>query len=333
MQDKDIKEKLNQELDKMAPDILNRILAEPIEPVKSEKELFGKNKPLFKKQKNMRKYIFAPAMVMVAACAAILVMIFNPYIVQQIQNSPEKVAFNITIDVNPSITIDVNESGTVEKVKAANKDAKKIVKQVNKQITEDTDYNKAVKMVVKELGKNGYLKKEKNAMLISVISDDKKTGKKELKEIKKETDKVKKKAGINGSVVYQVCEQDEKAVKIAEKNNVSVGKATLCMKLAAKENGNVDTMCKKSIDTLVEKAEQTGMASVDNEIISYIEPEEIETEDVTLETEIFTETESIEENSYEEEETTLFEEEPESEPDSLQEDLPETEDIEENINE
>ena len=41
MQEKDIKEKLNQELDKMAPDILEKVLAKPIEPIESEENLFN----------------------------------------------------------------------------------------------------------------------------------------------------------------------------------------------------------------------------------------------------------------------------------------------------
>ena len=43
MQEKDIREKLNQELEQMAPDILDKILNTPIEPISSEKELFGKD--------------------------------------------------------------------------------------------------------------------------------------------------------------------------------------------------------------------------------------------------------------------------------------------------
>ena len=40
MQEKDIKEKLNQELDKMAPDILEKVLAKPIEPDKLYQTLY-----------------------------------------------------------------------------------------------------------------------------------------------------------------------------------------------------------------------------------------------------------------------------------------------------
>ena len=50
MQEKDIKEKLNQELDKMAPDILEKVLAKPIEPIESEENLFKTNLYLKKKK-------------------------------------------------------------------------------------------------------------------------------------------------------------------------------------------------------------------------------------------------------------------------------------------
>lgn len=53
MQEKDIKEKLNQELDKMAPDILEKVLAKPIEPIESEEDLFN-NEPLFEEKKKTR---------------------------------------------------------------------------------------------------------------------------------------------------------------------------------------------------------------------------------------------------------------------------------------
>lgn len=57
MQEKDIKEKLNQELDKMAPDILEKVLAKPIEPIESEENLFN-NEPLFEEKKDKGKYLW-----------------------------------------------------------------------------------------------------------------------------------------------------------------------------------------------------------------------------------------------------------------------------------
>lgn len=306
MQEKDIREKLNQELDAMAPDILNKILQTPIEPVKNEKELFGKNKPLYKQKKDIKKFIWAPAMAAVAACIVLLVMIMQPTSIQNPVQKQSDIAFGITIDVNPSISISINKDGKVEKINADNKDAKKVVKQVNKQVDENTDYNKAVKLVVKQLNENGYLKKEKNGMLVSVISEDKKYGKEKLQEIKEQTKKVEKNKKIKCTTVYQVCEKNSEAVKVAEKNNVSIGKAALCMKLAEKENTSVKKMCKKNIDTLVKKAEKSNTVIADDEIIIDEVETVSETEDITFETEsIDLETESAEESTEMIEETTV----------------------------
>lgn len=255
MQEKDIRAKLNQELDEMAPDILNKILAQPIEPVKSEKELFGKNKPLFKEKKHIGGYFWAPVMTTaVAACILIAILIIQPWALTS--TTPANTAFNITIDVNPSINIEVNEDGIVEKVEAGNKDAQKIVKKVNKELPKNATYNRAVKLVIKQLNKAGYLKKDKNAMLLSVVSENKDAVKTTVKEVRDTANEYKSKQKIKCTTVYQNCEVDDKVLKVAEKNKVSVGKAAFCMKIAEKEKVDVDEICDKNIYTLIKEAEE-----------------------------------------------------------------------------
>ena len=316
MQEKDIREKLNQEIDKMAPDILDKILTEPIEPVKNEKELFGKSRSLFIEKKNAKKYIWLPVSAVIAACIAMLVMVLQPYLIMKPEDvTNTKVAFYVTIDVNPSISIAVKEDGTVQKIHAENKDAKKIVKAVNEKITEDTDYNKAVKIVVKQLNKNGYLQKKKNGMLVSVISEDKDFGKEKLEKIKTQTKEFEKDKDIKCITVYQNCEKSNKVVKIAKKNGVSEGKAALCLRLAERENESVKKMCQKNIEALIKKAEQGGAVITDDEIVidSGLPIEETESE--TFEMESVSETESVGETESTEistefiEETTILEDE------------------------
>ena len=70
MQEKDIKEKLNQELDKMAPDILEKVLAKPIEPIESEENLFN-NEPLFEEKKDKGKYLCSSSLL--SACSSIVI--------------------------------------------------------------------------------------------------------------------------------------------------------------------------------------------------------------------------------------------------------------------
>ncbi|MFQ9114625.1 hypothetical protein [Eubacterium sp.] len=254
MQEKDIREKLNQELEEMAPDMLEKILSKPIEPVKNEKELFGRNKPLFKEKKNIKQYFIVPAMLAVAACLVMAVILMKPLF--NVQNNNTKMAFSIIVDVNPSVEIQVNKDGKVDRVLADNKDAKSMIREINGEIKKDYDYNDAMKVVIKNFKKIGYLKKKNSAMLVSLTNEKEDVSKEKLKEIKIETTKVLADKKIKCKTVFQNCKIDGDVKKVAKKNDVSVGKASLCIKLAQKENTSVKKMCKKSIDTLVKKVEE-----------------------------------------------------------------------------
>lgn len=296
MQEKDIRQKLNQELEQMAPDMLNKILQTPIEPVKNERELFGRNKPLFKEKRDIRQYFIAPAIVAIAACIVIAVMILRPVTTPKNTN----LAFQIIVDVNPSISIDVDKDGIVQKVSAGNKDAKKIVKQVREKLNKDTGYTEAVELVVKKLNKNGYLDKKKNAMLLSVVSNDREQVKEEARNVKSVTKQIIENKNIKCKTLYQNCDITDEVKKVSQKNDVSFGKAILCMKLAEKEKISVKKMCSQNIDTLIQKVEE--VISVDLDYITMGDDlDSFETESILGETESVEETESFEEMT---EETT-----------------------------
>lgn len=267
MQEKDIREKLNQELEEMAPDMLNKILSTPMEPVKNEKELFGKDRPLFKGKKNWKQYFKVPAIAAAAACFVALIIVLYPMFGGMNTTDP-KVAFSIIVDVNPSISIDVREDGSVKKIKAVNKDAKRIVNYVKSELDEDDDYQTAIRLIVKNLKNEGYLKKKKNAMLVSAIP--KENGQDitlQLKTVKKETNEALEARHINCKAVYQKVQVNDKIKKVASKNNVSVGKAALCIELAKEEKSNVNKMCKKNIDKLVKEIEKKNYTIVDSIVI------------------------------------------------------------------
>lgn len=293
MQEKDIREKLNQELEQMAPDMLNKILSTPIEPVKDEKELFGKDRPLFKDEKNWKQYFKVPAIATLAACFVALIIILYPML--GMNPTEQKVAFSIVVDVNPSISINVNEDGTVKKIKAENKDAKQIVNYVNSELHEEDDYKTAIKLVVKNLKKEGYLKKKKNAMLVSAVSMDKDNDiAEQLKEVKRETNEALETRKIKCKAVYQKVKLSNKIKKVAKNNDVSVGKAALCIELAKQEKVSVNKMCKKNIYHLVKEVEKHNYNIVDRivEVDEYIE---MVTEEASCgEETIAFETESIE---------------------------------------
>lgn len=296
MQEKDIREKLNQELEEMAPDMLEKILSKLIEPVKNEKELFGRNKPLFKEKKNIKQYLIAPAMLAVAACLVMAVILMKPLF--NVQNNNTKMAFSIIVDVNPSVEIQVNKDGKVDRVVADNKDAQSMIREINGEIKKDYDYNDAMKVVIKNFKKNGYLKKKNSAMLVSLTNEKEDVPKEKLKEIKVATTKVLADKEIKCKTVFQNCRIDGGVKKVAKKNKVSLGKASLCIKLAQKENTSVKKMCKKSIDTLVKKVEEIKKDVNEDWIIDDALPDEPESETNTSEI-ISDETETNEEETSE----------------------------------
>ena len=242
MKEKDIREKLNQELEDMAPDMLSKILSTPIEPIKSEKELLGKERPLFKEKKNWKPYMKVPAIAAVAACFVALIILLYPL-------------------------FSASNHGSIHKIKAGNKDAKKIVNYVKSELKDEDDYKQVIKLVVKNLKSEGYLKKKQNAMLVSAIPAEENDITKEIKEVKKETSAALKKRDIKCKTVYQKVEMNDKIKRVADNNDVSLGKAALCIELAKEEKVSVKTMCKKNIENLVQKVEKSNNTTVDSIVI------------------------------------------------------------------
>lgn len=311
MQEKDMKKQLNQELSEVAPDILQKILAEPRVPIKDEKELLGSQRVLFKEKKRVHPYAWASAVAAVVALVVVvtaLIQFFGHSIGEQNSMLNNQIAYSIFVDVNPSIEINVGTDGRVLAVKAGNKDAKKIVESINEKISEDASYDEVMEQVVKKLNKN-YLKKKDSAMLVSVASEDAESIKGKTTEIKEVTDKIKKENKVQCKTLYQKCVITEEVQSVAKDNKVSVGKAALCIKLAETEKSSVEKLCKEKISSLVKEIEKSGVldsSEFDEDEVFEQGLESVEIEETTVEIE----TDSIEyvEESTEETESESLEE-------------------------
>ena len=176
MKEKDIKEILDDKFESMAPDLVNKICENKIEKIKDESELFGNDEPLFRKN---NKVIFGGIVTAMVACIMIVIMVFSP----KQQFKEEKYAFSIIVDVNPSITVQFNKEGCVEKIVAGNKDAKLIVKKLRNKLNEKSKCEDVMNGIIKEISNEGYLKKNKNSMLVTVVSDNAKTRKEVLNSV------------------------------------------------------------------------------------------------------------------------------------------------------
>ena len=318
MKEKDIKRKLDNDIEKMAPDILQNILSTPQKKIESEEELFGNNELLFQeKKKSGRSLTYRMAMAM-CMCIILFVTVINPGMIGK--DNTSVYAFSVNIDVNPSIRINVNKKGQIEDVKALNKDAKKLLAKIPDVRKEN--FLKGTKLIFDQCKKDGYLKNKKSAALITMIGRNKKVNKTNYKNLKKVI-KVGKKS--KGQVLFQNYKYSKKAEKLAKKHKVTQGKATLCLKVS-KTKKKADKICDKDVYYLIKKAKKENVIKKkdikndnEDEIDEADDDDErlaVETEEpsVTVYTEDVTEEETAEEFTIEsgEEETAEDVETPEA---------------------
>lgn len=81
----------------------------------------------------------------------------------------EHVASTILLDVNPSIEITANEADEVIEVTALNKDAEAVIGDMD---LESMDLDVAINVIVDSMVQHGYIDETKNAVLVTVDSDD-----------------------------------------------------------------------------------------------------------------------------------------------------------------
>lgn len=93
-------------------------------------------------------------------------------------------------------------------------------------------------------------------MLVTVVSDNAKTRKEVLNSVQYNTEKYEIDKGKKFKTIYQDIKVDKKVEKVAKKNNVSLGKAALCIKLAEAGKEDYNKLCRKSINTLAGEVEK-----------------------------------------------------------------------------
>lgn len=271
MKEKEIKEYFDQIFETMAPDLLDEICSQQREKIADEDELFGKDEPLFEDKK--KKIVGGSVITAVAACFLAIILFAVPNV-----NLPQdnNVAFMIVIDVNPSISVKFNSEGQISDVIAGNKDAEKITENIKKKVSDETKYEDIMNIIIDEIHKQGYLNERKNSMLVTIVSGDSKKRKEVLSQVKNNTEKYVEESNKKIKTIYQGIKVNKEIRNVAKKNNVSIGKAALCIKLAKANNENYNKLCEKSISKLAADVEKNGIA--DDKIIynGLLDSEELE---------------------------------------------------------
>lgn len=142
-------------------------------------------------------------------------------------NTSYKVDSVIELDVNPSIELKVNKNEEVIEASAKNEEAKQILKDMD---LEKTDIDVALNAIIGSMVTNGYIDELANSILLTVENDDSAKGEELRQRLAAQINKILGSDQINGSVLSQNLSQtDARAQKLAEKYNISLGKANLIL--------------------------------------------------------------------------------------------------------
>ncbi|MBE6886776.1 MAG: PepSY domain-containing protein [Oscillospiraceae bacterium] len=224
MKRNDLENKLRSAVSHAAPDQLDRILL-----ACGKKGRVVDMTSLQTTQKKQKK-TFPVAFVSAAASVAIAVgVIFGAVFMVQNQQDTSVVYF----DVNPSIRLEVNRDQDVTSATALNAEGTTVLGQMK---LEGVDLDVAVNAIVGSMLTEGFLSAEKNAILVSV----------EDKDTKKATDLENKISGkirailseekLDGSVLTQKVDKEDRVEELADQYHISEGKAALILHSIAQDS-------------------------------------------------------------------------------------------------
>lgn len=144
---------------------------------------------------------------------------------RQMNSFNEIVAATISLDVNPSIDIKINREEKVIDVLALNKDAQKIVGDMD---FKGSNLDVTVNALIGSLVRNGYINDITNSILISVEDNDELAAKNLETKLMEEISNLLNK----GSVLSQQVKTDEEVKKISNDYGITLGKAQMIKELA-----------------------------------------------------------------------------------------------------
>lgn len=220
MTNKEFEKKISSAFDNMVPeDAYEKITAKI--PARSEE----RTRINMTKKNNLFKFI-VPA---IAACLLLVAGIGggayynNNFLVESV----------IDIDVNPSVEITANKNDKVIDVTALNDDANAIISDMD---LKKTDLNVAVNAIVGSMVQNGYMKNEKNGILVTVLNDDTEKADTLREELIMDIDSALKENNAEAQVVNQTVNNIDEVRQFANDNYISIGKAVFIMNIASKDN-------------------------------------------------------------------------------------------------
>lgn len=216
MTNREIEQKLKQEVEATVPDVLASVMAR-CDQKKGQVIPMPKKKNIFMK---------------VAAIAASLALILGLGLFAFSYFGSNDVASIVTLDVNPSIELQLDKNARVLQANALNEDAAVVLEGMD---LKNTDLTTATNAIIGSLLKHGYLDQLANAILISVEDEDSARGARLQKDLSRDVDQLLTAASMNANVLSQYVSADVNAV--SNEHHISHGKAALIEQLLAVNPG------------------------------------------------------------------------------------------------
>lgn len=166
----------------------------------------------------------------ISAIALACVMVFMVPFALQKNNA---VFATVGVDVNPSVALDINEKEKVVHVTTNNDEGKQIVDNMD---LKGSDIDVAMNALIGSMLKHGYIDELKNSLLISVTGDHAQDNERIRQEMIKNVDELLKSSQIDGSIVSQTLDSTADLESLAQKYNISVGKAEIIQQLVNKNS-------------------------------------------------------------------------------------------------
>lgn len=232
MTDHELEQKIRTAVGHAAPDQLNSILSS-CDEMKTAKSPFSMEREqkegdiihMSEKSRSGRKGFAA-----VAAAAAVLLLFAGAFGLMK-NNMVRPVDSVVILDVNPSISLSVDEKEKVLAAEALNEDAKDILGNMD---LKDTSLEVAVNAIIGSMLQKGYLGDMQNSILVSVENQDAVRGEQIQKKVSQAIADAMRTDTMDAAVLSQVVDADDsKLADLAEKYQISMGKAALIQEVTA----------------------------------------------------------------------------------------------------
>ena len=181
-------------------------------------------------QQTTRRTNFMTKRWKIAAMALAMVLVVAA-VFGAVDLSQNAYAATVTIDVNPSISIEIDGKQRVVSVTANNQDAQIILADIKEDLV-GVKVNVAVKAILGQMLAKGYISEISNSVLVSVDPQKGKWAYDEIvKSITDEIDIVMTEKNVDCSLMSQQVKRNQAVEELAQKYDITVGKAQLIHKL------------------------------------------------------------------------------------------------------